>query len=106
MTRSLAGRVAVVTGSGQSIGRAIALLLAEEGAGVIVNSRSQTNADGTPTAAETADLITAARGRAHAVFADVGTMQGAAALVDAAIAEYGRLDILVNNAGFGATVNV
>src|SRR5437588_331632 len=47
-----------------------------------------------------------AGGRAHAVFADVGTMAGAAALVDGAIEAFGRLDIVVNNAGFGATVTI
>ena len=50
--------------------------------------------------------IVKAGGRAHAVFADVGTMAGAAALIDAAVETFGRLDILVNNAGFGATVTI
>jgi 3-oxoacyl-[acyl-carrier protein] reductase len=102
----LDGKVALVTGSGQSIGRAIALLLAEEGAAVVVNSRSATSPDGTPTAADTETEIVKAGGRAHAVFADVGTMAGAATLVDAAVTTFGRLDILVNNAGFGPTVTI
>ena len=103
---TLDGKVALVTGSGQSIGRAIALLLAEEGAAVVVNSRSASSRDDTPTAADTEAEIVKAGGQAHAVFADVGTMDGAAALVDGAIETFGRLDILVNNAGFGATVTI
>src|SRR5947209_585012 len=91
---SLTGKVALVTGSGQSIGRAIALLLAEEGAAVVVNSRSSSSSDGTPTAADTETEIREAGGRAHAVFADVGTMAGATALVDGAVEVFGRLDIL------------
>jgi 3-oxoacyl-[acyl-carrier protein] reductase len=99
----LSGRAAVVTGSGQSIGRSIALLLAQEGAAVVTNSRSAKSRDDTPTAHDTAEEIKAAGGRAIPVFADVGTMAGAAAVVDGCISEFGGLDILVNNAGFGAT---
>jgi len=106
MPGSLAGKAAVVTGSGQSIGRAIAMLLAEEGAAVVVNSRTATSRDGTPTAADTAGEIVAAGGRAVPVFADVGTMDGAAAVVDGCHAEFGSVDIVVNNAGFGPTVRI
>jgi len=96
-----AGRVAVVTGSGQSIGFAIARLLAREGARVIVNSRSETSADGTPTAADAARHISQDGGEALPVFADVATMAGAGAVVGAAIEKWGRIDLLVNNAGGG-----
>ena len=93
------GKTAVVTGSGQSIGRSIAHLLASEGASVVVNSRSETSRDQTPTAADTAREIAAAGGRAIPVFADMGTMEGAKAVIDAAVREFGGVDILVNNAG-------
>ena len=106
MPGHLSGRAAVVTGSGQSVGRAIALLLAEEGAAVVTNSRSPTNHDDTPTAGDTAREIIAAGGRAIPVFADMGTMAGAGAVVDACVSEFGSVDILVNNAGFGATARI
>ena len=104
MAGSLQGKIAIVTGSGQSIGRAIALFLAAEGAAVITNSRTAVSGDGTPTAKDTAAEIQAAGGKSVAVYADVGTMAGAKALVDSAMGEFGGLDILINNAGFGPTV--
>jgi NAD(P)-dependent dehydrogenase (short-subunit alcohol dehydrogenase family) len=103
---SLRGRTAVVTGSGQGIGREIALLLAEEGAAVITNSRSPENTDGTPTAIDTADAITEAGRAAHAVCADVGTMDGASQLINAALEHYGSADIIVNSAGVYPSVPV
>ena len=93
MTNELSGKVAIVTGSGRNIGRAIALALADDGASIVVNSRSN-------------------RDEAEAVAREIETV-GQKALVhvgdsrmlppcrrwsDMAIAEFGRIDILVNNA--------
>ena len=91
--QELAGRVALVTGAGRNIGRAIALALAGAGAAVAVNARrSQAEVDAV--AAE----IEAAGGRALAVLADVTDPAAVARMVDAAEARLGRIDILVNNA--------
>jgi 3-oxoacyl-[acyl-carrier protein] reductase len=92
-TNELAGRVALVTGSARNIGRSIALALAAGGAAVIVNGR-RAAAD----AEAVAEEIRRAGGRAAAHVADVGDPAAAAALVAAAVREFGRLDILVNNA--------
>ncbi len=97
-TGRLKGQVAIVTGGGGGIGRAEALQLAQEGAKVVVNDLPR----GEPTSAEkVVQEIRNAGGEAVAVNASVSRMEGAAAIVHAAIDTYGRLDILVNNAGFG-----
>jgi len=89
----LAGRVALVTGAGRNIGRAIALALADAGAAVVVNARrSQGEVDGV------ADEIERGGGRSLAVLADVTDAAAVTRMVDAAHARFGRLDILVNNA--------
>ena len=88
----LSGCVAVVTGSARNIGRSIALELATAGAGVIVNARHSR-----PAEAVVAE-IRGGGGRAELKLADVGTPDGAAALIAAAVDHFGRLDILVNNA--------
>ncbi len=94
----LKNKVAIVTGSGQGIGRAEALLFAKEGASVIVNDIGHT-----PDGASTADLVAAeirdTGGQAISTTDSVSTMEGARRIVAAAIDAYGRLDILVNNAG-------
>ena len=89
----LTGRTAIVTGSGRGLGRAIAAGMAAAGADVVVCARSLDEAR------ETADAIRGRGGSAHAVRADVTDADSCAALVDATVAEFGRLDVLVNNAG-------
>src|SRR6266849_1650730 len=89
----LAGKVAIVTGAGRNIGRAIALSLARAGASVLVNARSnRTEADAV------AREIESARGRAMVHIGDVADAKAMAALAEAAVAGFGRIDILVNNA--------
>ncbi|MER6973730.1 SDR family oxidoreductase [Nocardioides sp. NPDC000445] len=99
---SLDGRVAVVTGAGRGIGREHALLLAREGAAVVVNDLGGANdgagSDAGP-AQEVADEIKAAGGRAVANTDNIATWAGAQALVDQAVEKLGGLDIVVNNAG-------
>ena len=96
------GRVAIVTGAGRGIGREHALLLAREGASVVVNdlggANDGTGADAGP-AQQVVDEITAAGGKAVANTDNVAQWEGAAALVQQAVDEFGGLDILVNNAG-------
>jgi 3-oxoacyl-[acyl-carrier protein] reductase len=89
----LRGRVAVVTGSGRNIGRAIARALADAGASVVVNAKSSAHE-----AEAVAREIREAGGHAAPKIADVSSPEGATALIAAAIDTFGRLDILVNNA--------
>jgi 3-oxoacyl-[acyl-carrier protein] reductase len=90
----LTGKVAVVTGASKGIGAAIAKALAAQGASVVVNYASSR-----PGADAVVAAITAAGGQATAVQGDVSQPAQAQAIIDAAIAAYGRLDILVNNSG-------
>lgn len=90
----LEGKVAVVTGAGRGIGRAIAIGYAREGASVVFNySRSAEAAE------EAVRTIRTAGGKAVAVRADVSRSADQDALIAAALNEFGALDILVNNAG-------
>lgn len=98
----LEGKVAIVTGAGRGIGRQHALLLAREGAAVMVNDLGGdgrgVGADLTP-AQQVAEEIRAAGGRAEVNGADVADWAAAEGLVAQTVEAFGRLDILVNNAG-------
>ena len=89
----LTGRVAIVTGGGQGVGRQIALHLAAHNASVAVNDYYLERAEST-----TAE-VAAAGGRAFAVQADVGDFEGVAAMHDRVERELGPVNVLVNNAG-------
>ena len=99
---SLDGRVVIVTGAGRGIGRSVALLLAREGASVVVNdlggALDGSGADAAP-ARQVADEIAATGGAAVANGADVSDHAAAEDLIKTAIAAFGRLDVLVNTAG-------
>jgi len=94
---SLQGRVALVTGGGRGIGRAIALALAEDGADVAVNYRKDDAA-----AKETVSAIEALGRRARAYPASVDSLEACQSLVDAVVKDFGFVDILVNNAGIAS----
>ena len=89
----LAGKVAVVTGAGRNIGRAIALSLAAAGAAIVVNAR-QSRDEAEAVAAE----IERQGGRAIVALADVADPDQVARMADAAHKAFGRIDVLVNNA--------
>jgi len=92
--KPLEGKVAIVTGAGKNIGKSIAEMLAADGAAVIVNGRGDR-----AIIEETAKEIRAAGGRAMPYLADVAKPDAVAAMVAAAVAEFGGVDIAVNNAG-------
>ena len=125
MGKLLDGQVAVVTGSGQGIGRAIAIAFAEQGAKVITNNRKPGSTGSTMIteeqagkltpemrewfrkgidqekgdAATTAQTIRDAGGEAAPVFCDISVMEDAERLIQTAVDTYGRIDILCNVAG-------
>ena len=97
----LENKVALITGSGRGIGRAIAQLFAKEGASVFLTARTEAEL------AAAANEISAAEGKVAFVTADLTRAADAEKLVAAARAEFGRVDILVNNAGhYGPVVPV
>lgn len=125
MTRYLEGKVAVVTGSGQGIGRAIAVALARQGAAVVTNNRRPGATGTTQLTPERLERLTTAErawvaeemqrfggdaestaaeirregGRAEACFGDITDYTAAGRLIDTAVERFGSVDILVNVAG-------
>jgi 3-oxoacyl-[acyl-carrier protein] reductase len=92
----LADRVAVVTGAGSGIGRAIALRFAAEGAHVVVNDLTLERAQ------STVDAIAASGGAARALAADVSDSSAVRTMFGEIESAFGRVDVLVNNAGIGS----
>ena len=92
MTDRLAGRVAIVTGAGQGIGRGIALALAKEGAAVVLAGRTASKVEAV------AEEISAFGAAALPVGCDVSDRAAVDAMVEATVAKFGRVDILINNA--------
>jgi meso-butanediol dehydrogenase/(S,S)-butanediol dehydrogenase/diacetyl reductase len=93
--KKLAGKVAIVTGSGRGIGEAIAKRLAADGAAVVVSDVMADNAN------KVASEIEAAGGKSMAVACDVTNEQEVNALVEKTVEKFGKLDIMVANAGIG-----
>jgi NAD(P)-dependent dehydrogenase (short-subunit alcohol dehydrogenase family) len=89
----LADKVCVITGAGSGMGRVAAGLFAAQGARVIVADYNE------PAALETVAAVVAAGGQATAIRADVSKEADAQAMIDHAMATYGRVDVLYNNAG-------
>src|SRR5271154_1875064 len=97
----LKDKVALITGSGRGIGRAIALLFAKEGAAIFLTARTE------PELAATAAVISAVGERVAFATADLTSAPGCEHVFSAASAKFGRVDILVNNAGqYGPVVPV
>lgn len=94
---SLSGRVALVTGGGRGIGKAISLALAADGATIAINYRRDEEA-----AAQTVAEIRNAGGTAKAYAASVEDWGQDEAMVDAVIKDFGHIDILINNAGIAS----
>jgi len=93
MTSELAGKVAIVTGAGRNIGRAIALALADGGASMLVNVRSNR----AEAEAVTEEIVARSR-KAQAHIGDVADADQVQAMAEMAVRHFGRIDILVNNA--------
>lgn len=89
----LIGKKAVITGSSSGIGRATALMFAQEGADVVINGRDQKKIDGV------VGEVQALGRRALGVRADVSRFSEVSAMMQQALAEFGRVDVLVSNAG-------
>jgi len=126
MTKLLEGKVAIVTGSGQGIGKEIALCMAKQGAKVITNNRKQGSSLNafektslqfndeerealqkvSGDATTTADEIKQMGGQAIPFFGDVGDFETAEQMVKTAIENFGRIDIIVNNASSNWVGNI
>lgn len=102
MEDMLKGRVAIVTGAGNGLGRAEAIGLAARGARVIVNDLG-TSYDGIGVSSEPADRVVgdikSAGGTAVASYDSVATEEGANKIIQLALDKFGRIDVLINNAG-------
>jgi 3-oxoacyl-[acyl-carrier protein] reductase len=98
MNLELDGKVAIVTGGSRGLGLAAATALIAEGAHVVICARG---AEALAAAAKGLQQSATSGARVATVVADVSTEAGARAVVDQAIAEFGRLDVLVNNVGLG-----
>src|SRR5688572_2111844 len=92
-------RIALVTGGGRGIGRAIAIALAQVGAKVGVTARTAAEVD------EVVKTIKGAGGNGVAIVADLAQKEAPARIVDEMLAKLGPIDILVNNAGIGSSSN-
>lgn len=92
-------RTALVTGSGQNIGRAIAIALAADGCNIVVNGQSNAQS-----CEETAEAVRAGGGQAVVAMADVGTKDGCAAVVRAGQDAFGQIDIVAHNAAIRPSV--
>src|SRR5215469_14973434 len=92
--KALEGKVAIITGAGKNIGKTIAMMLAADGAAVVVNGRGNRSI-----IEETAGEIRAAGGRAMPYLADVSRPDQVAAMVEASVGEFGGVDIAIGNAG-------
>jgi 3-oxoacyl-[acyl-carrier protein] reductase len=92
-SEELTGKVAIVTGAGRNIGRAIALALAGAGASILVNARNNRDE-----ADSVAGEIAASGGKAIVHIGNVADEQAVQVMADAALSQFGRIDILVNNA--------
>jgi NAD(P)-dependent dehydrogenase (short-subunit alcohol dehydrogenase family) len=97
---NLKGKVAIVTGGGRGIGRAVALTLAREGADVVVAARTEAEIN------EVADEIRRSGAKSLAIRTDVSAEEDVKNLVSKTLQTFGKVDILVNNAGVGHPVSL
>jgi NAD(P)-dependent dehydrogenase (short-subunit alcohol dehydrogenase family) len=100
MKVQLEDRVVIVTGAGRGIGREVAMVAAQAGAAVVLVARTA------PQLEAVAAAVREAGGRALVHACDLAQEPAAAAVVDAAVAEYGRVDVLVNNAAMNYVANL
>lgn len=96
----LENRIAIVTGAGQGIGRAIALGMAREGAGLVIADLDEANAGAIKREIERVG------GKASALYTDISNEGSVRGMIDHTLNEHGRVDILVNNAGIFPTSSV